>query len=107
MPDIILSYPDGTPVPRILDDVNSVLRGVGGTVHTPVIKANNETDVGQAVIDHVLKQGRPAEAGTAGTAIANDQVLITSGDTVLCGADMIQFTIVDGVVTDYQITGGA
>lgn len=107
MPDIILSYPNGTPVPRILDDLNSVLRGVGGTVNSPIIKADDETDVGQAVIDHVLKQGRPAEAGTAGTTIADDQVLITSGDNVLCGTDLIEFTIVDGVITSYQIVGGA
>ena len=32
---------------------------------------------------------------------------ITSGVSVLCGADVIQFTIVDGAITNYQIVGGA
>lgn len=105
--DIILSYPEGTPTTRILDDINTVLRGSGGVVHSPTVLADDATDVGLAVIDHVVKQGRPAEAGTTGTEIGADQLLITSGTTVQCGADMLQFTIVDGACTDYAVVGGA
>lgn len=105
---IILEYPDNTPVTRIFDDVDTVLRGVGGTVHSPTVVADDETDYGLAVIEHVQRQGRPAEAGTSGgVEIESNQLLITSGDNVLCGADIIQFTVVDGACTAYSIIGGA
>lgn len=105
---IILEYPDSTPFERIRDDIDTLVRGSGGNVSSPNVLADDETDDGAALIAHLKRQGRPAEAGTAGgVEVGSNQVLITSGVSVLCGADIIQFTIVDGVVTNYQIVGGA
>lgn len=104
---IILEYPDSTPFERIRDDIDTLVRGSGGNINSPNVLADDETDDGAALIAHLKRQGRAAEAGTGGAEVASNQVLITSGDTVLCGADLIQFTIVGGAVTDYQITGGA
>ena len=107
MPDIILQYPDNASYERIRDDIDNLLRGVGGKIGSPIIKADDETDEGAALIAHVQRHGYQAEAGTVGTPVAANQFLLSSGESTLCGADLIQFTIVDGEITNYAITGGA
>lgn len=104
---IILEYPDSTPFERIRDDIDTLVRGSGGNINSPNVLADDETDDGAALIANLKRQGRPAEAGTGGAEVGSNQALITSGVSVLCGADVIQFTIVDGAVTNYQIVGGA
>lgn len=77
---IILEYPDNTPFERIRDDIDTVVRGSGGNITSPVVKADDETDDGAALIAHLKRQGREAEAGTGGTELESNQAIVTDGD---------------------------
>lgn len=104
---IILEYPDGTPYERIADDLQQIMRGVGGTVASPAVLVDDEDPNVSELIPLLKRQGFQASAGGGGVEIGANQYLLTSGVATLCGADLIQFTIVDGAIPSYQITGGA
>lgn len=104
---IILEYPDNAPYERIVDDVQRIVRGVGGAVASPAVLVDDQDPAVAELIPLLKRQGFQASAGGGGTSIGADQYLLTSGVSTLCGADLIQFTIADGVITDYLISGGA
>lgn len=101
---IILEYPDGAPYERITDDIDTVLRGVGGIVVSPTVKADSESAFGAALIKHVTEQGRPAQDGTVqGGAPASNQVVIDSNVPFAAGNDMMRITVVDGMATAWTV----
>lgn len=101
--DIILRYPDGTPFSRIINDIDGVVRGVGGTKHTPTIKTDSGTEFGSAVLQHVAEQGRQAEDGTASSELEPTQIVIDSDVPFSVGADTMKITIEDGVATAWGV----
>lgn len=103
----ILEYPDDAPFERIKHDLDILMRGPGGIISSPVIKADAETDDGAAIIAHFGQQGRAASDGTVGTPVGANQYLLTNGVGTQCGTDTLTFTIAGGVITDYQVTGGS
>lgn len=101
---VILEYPDDAPYERIRDDIDTVLRGVGGIVASPTIKADAESAFGAALLKRVSEQGRPAETGTVGSeGPASNQALVESGVPFTAGGDTMKITIVDGVPTGWAV----
>lgn len=107
MPDIILRYPDHVPYERIVDDLQLVVRGVGGVVDSPTVLVDDEDPSVSPLIPLLVRQGFKAEAGTGGgTTVGANQYLLTDGVDTVCGADTLRFTIAGGFIITYEIVGG-
>ena len=102
MTDVILTYPDSAPYRRIRDDVDTVLRGAGGATYVPTIKADDETDIGAALIEHVEQQGHHAEpvGGSYNPAVS---VLVENGVPFQVGQDLMVFEIADNAILSWGL----
>lgn len=55
---ISLEYPEGTPISRVKDDLNTVLRGFGSISAAPaVVVSADDEEIGSSLVQHVTKQG--------------------------------------------------
>jgi hypothetical protein len=104
---IILEYPDNAPYERIVDDIQRIVRGVGGKVASPAVLVDDQDPAVAELIPLLKRQGFQASAGGGGTSVGADQYLLTNGVATQCGTDTLTFTIAGGVITDYQVTGGS
>ena len=104
---ITLEYPDNTPYERIVDDIQTIMRGVGGVVASPAVLVDDEDPAVAELIPLLKRQGFQASAGGGGVEVGANQFLLTDGVATNCGADTLTFTIAGGLITDYQVTGGA
>lgn len=61
---ISLEYPEGTPISRVKDDLNTVLRGFGSISAAPsVVVSDDDADTEASLVQHVTKQGFTAGTG--------------------------------------------
>lgn len=104
---ITLEYPDHAPFERIVDDVQQIMRGVGGLIHSPAVLVDDEDPAVAELIPLLKRQGFQASAGGGGVEVGANQYLLTNGVATSCGEDTLTFTIAGGLITDYAVTGGA
>lgn len=98
---IALGYPETTPFRRIADDVDAVVRGVGGRKDNPVVAVDAATDVGAALIKHLAQQGEQSES--AETTPPETTFLVEDGVPFQVGDDLVVMEIVDSQILSWGV----
>ena len=98
---IILAYPDTAPYRRIVDDVDAVVRGIGGRRDNPTVMVDEETEIGAALIQHLAQQGE--QSGAAETVVPGTSFLVEDGVTFQAGDDLMVMEITDSQIMSWAV----